>query len=218
LSEFAAHSAPAPLFAKGKVELASRQLMRRHGITLAAFSLLFAGHLASAALPHPDHVVIVIMENKSFAKIIGNAAAPNINALAAEGANIVNAAADPNALTSGSHALRHPSQPNYLELFSGNHQGVVSDGRPGTAAEPGSAPLPFNTPNLGASLIAAGFTFATYCEGLPSVGFNGDAYSSLPGQNQYERKHNPAANWQAPDAPANNHLPPEINRPFTAFP
>jgi acid phosphatase len=162
--------------------------------------------------------VIVIMENKSFGQIIGNGAAPNINALAAEGANIVNAAGDPNALTSGSHALRHPSQANYLEVFSGNNQGVLADGRPGTSLEPGSAALPFNTPNLAASLIAAGFTFATYSEGLASVGFDGDASSSVPGQNQYERKHNPAVNWQAADAPANNHLPPEINRPFTAFP
>ena len=183
---------------------------------------LLSGLLATAsveaALPHPDHVVIVIMENKSFGQIIGNSAAPNINALAAEGANIVNAPGDPGALTSGSHALRHPSQPNYLELFSGNNQGVISDARPGTPAEPLSAPLPFNTPNLAASLIAAGFTFATYSEGLPSIGFNGDFASSTPGQNQYERKHNPAANWQAADAPANHHLPPEINRPFTDFP
>jgi phosphatidylinositol-3-phosphatase len=192
--------------------------MQRNGIVVAGIAFLLGARIASAALPHPDHVVIVIMENKSFGQIIGNVAAPNINALATEGASIVNAPGDPNALTSGSHALRHPSQGNYLELFSGNNQGVLADGRPGTASEPYSAPLPFNTPNLGASLIAAGFTFATYSEGPASVGFNGDASSSVPGQNQYERKHNPAANWQAADAPANNHLPPEINRPFTAFP
>jgi acid phosphatase len=192
--------------------------MGRLKLILAATALTLGAGTASAALPHPDHVVIVIMENKSFAQIIGNVAAPNINALATEGANIVNTAGDPNALTSGSHALRHPSQPNYLELFSGNHQGVVSDGRPGTASEPGSAALPFSTPNLAAALLAAGFTFATYSEGLAAVGFDGDASSSVPGQNQYERKHNPAVNWQAADAPANNHLPPEINRSFTQFP
>jgi acid phosphatase len=171
-----------------------------------------------AALPHPDHVVIVIMENHSFGQIIGNSAAPNINALAAEGANIVNAAVDPGALTSGSHALRHPSQPNYLELFSGNHQGVLQDGRPGTASEPLSLPPPFNTPNLGASLIAGGLTFVTYSESLPSVGFDGDSYSTDPAKSQYERKHNPVANWQAADAPANHHVPPSCNQPFSAFP
>src|SRR3954465_4320282 len=91
------------------------------------------------ALPHPDHVVIVILENKSFGQIIGNPAAPNINALATEGASVVNAPTDTGAAISGSHSLRHPSQPNYLELFSGNHQGVLQDGRPGTSSEPLSA-------------------------------------------------------------------------------
>jgi hypothetical protein len=181
----------------------------------AAFALLPS---MRAALPHPDHVVIVIMENHSFGQIIGNSAAPNINTLAAEGANIVNAAIDPAAIISGSHALRHPSQPNYLELFSGSHQGVLQDGRPGTLAEPLSPPLPFNTPNLAAALFASGLTFATYSESLPSVGFDGDSYSTDPAKSQYERKHNPVANWQAADAPANYHVPPSCNQPFSAFP
>jgi phosphatidylinositol-3-phosphatase len=171
-----------------------------------------------AAPPPYDHVIVVILENKSFGQIIGNSAAPNINALAAEGANIVNAPGDPSATTSGSHALRHPSQPNYLELFSGSNQGVRQNGRPGTSSEPLSPPLPFTTPNLAASLIASGRTFATYSESLPSVGFDGDAYTSDPAQNQYERKHNPVANWQAADAPANNHVPFATNQPMTAFP
>ena len=197
--------------AKTELDLQVRVLLRVSAVSLFAVEVVLA-------LPHPDHVVIVIFENKSFSQIIGNAAAPNINALAAEGANIVNSATDPIAATTGSHALRHPSQPNYLELFSGSNQGVLQDGRPGTSSEPSSPPLPFNTPNLAASLIANGHSFATYSESLPSVGFDGDGYSTTPGQNQYERKHNPAANWQAPDAPANNHLAPAMNQPFTAFP
>src|SRR3954468_4741875 len=192
--------------------------MGRLGLILAATALFFAARLASAALPHPDHVVIVIMENKSFGQIIGNPAAPNINTLAAEGANIVNAASDPGALTSGSHALRHPSQPNYLELFSGSHQGVLQDGRPGTASEPLAPPLPFNTPNLAAALLANGYSFATYSENLPSVGFDGDSYSTDPAKTQYQRKHNPVANWQTADAPANNHVPFSCNQPFATFP
>src|SRR3954471_10519329 len=90
-------------------------------ITLSTFS----APTLLRALPHPDHVVVVILENKSFGQIIGNPAAPNINALAAEGASVVNSPSDPGAIMSGSHALRHPSQPNYLELFSGSHQGVL---------------------------------------------------------------------------------------------
>jgi hypothetical protein len=170
------------------------------------------------ALPRPDHVVIVIMENHSYGEIIGSAQAPNINALAAEGANFVNAPSDPTAATSGCHALRHPSQPNYLELFSGNHQGVIQDGRPGTTDEPLSPTLPFSTPNLAASLIAAGLTFTTYSENLPSAGFDGDSYTTDPAKSQYQRKHNPVANWQAADAPANHHVPFAVNQPFSVFP
>jgi hypothetical protein len=190
----------------------------RHGGLLGLGLLLVVLPSTLGALPPYDHVVIVIFENKSFGQIIGNSAAPNFNALATEGAIIVNAADDPFASTSGSHALRHPSQPNYLELFSGNNQGVLHNGRPGTSSEPLSPPLPFNTPNLAASLIANGFTFASYSESLPSVGFEGDSATTDPRENQYERKHNPVANWQAADAPANNHVPPNANQPFTAFP
>ena len=69
-----------------------------------------------------------------------------------------------------------------------------------------------------ALLIAAGLTFATYSENLPAVGFDGDTYSTDPTKNQYQRKHNPIANWQALDAPANYHVPLSVNQPFSAFP
>ena len=80
-----------------------------------------------AQLPAFDHIVIVIEENHSFGDIIGNSAAPNINALAAAGANIVNDSTDPQGNISGSHAVRHPSQPNYFALFSGSTQGITDD-------------------------------------------------------------------------------------------
>jgi acid phosphatase len=193
-------------------------MMKRGLIFILTLLSSFAGAENVMALPRPDHVVLVIMENHSYGQIIGSAQAPNINALALEGANFVNAPTDPTSATSGSHGLRHPSQPNYLELFSGNHQGLLQDGHPGSASEPLSSPPPFNTPNLAASLIAAGLTFATYSEHLPSVGFDGDGYSTNPALTQYERKHNPVANWQSADAPANHHVPFAVNQPFTAFP
>ena len=192
--------------------------MKRGLTLLLAIAASFAALENTMALPRPDHVVIVIMENHSYSQIIGSAQAPNINALALEGANFVNAPIDPIGATSGSHALRHPSQPNYLELFSGDHQGLLQDGHPGTLSEPFSSSPPFKTPNLAASLIAAGLTFGSYSQNLPSVGFDGDGYSTDPALTQYQRKHNPVANWQAPDAPANHHVPLAVNQPFTAFP
>src|SRR5262249_55060753 len=133
--------------------------------------------LVPAPLPRPDHVVVVIEENRDFSQIIGSLDVPYLNSLAQQG-----------ALMTMSAAVEHPSQPNYLDLFSGSNQGVV-----GTDARP--AGLPFTTPNLGAELQAASFTFTGYSESLPSAGFDGDSFTTTPGQNQYVRKHNPWTNW-----------------------
>jgi hypothetical protein len=167
--------------------------------------------ISRAQQPAFDHVVVVIEENHSFGDIIGSSAAPNINALAASGANIVNAATDPQGNTSGSHAVRHPSQPNYLELYSGSNQGTIQDGHPGSTTEPFSSPPPFTTPNLGAALRSAGFSFATYSQTLPSVGFDGDS------SGQYMRKHNPVTNWMNDVNPTANQYPSTLNQPFTTF-
>jgi phosphatidylinositol-3-phosphatase len=145
---------------------------------------------AGGALPRPDHIVIVVDENKSFSSIIGNREAPYINELAGRG-----------ALFAQSYALVHPSQPNYIMLFAGANLGVTDDGLPGH--------LPFAAPNLGAELIAAGLTFRGYSEGLPEAGFRGKKAGD------YARKHNPWVNWQG--APA-NAIPPTCNLPFAAWP
>src|ERR1700726_1301174 len=172
--------------------------------------ICFASPLHGQA-PAFDHIVVVIEENHSFGDIIGNSAAPNINALAASGANIVNASTDPQGNTTGSHAVRHPSQPNYLELYSGSNQGTIQDGHPGSTSEPFSSPPPFTTPNLGAALRNTGFSFATYSQTLPSVGFDGDSNGA------YQRKHNPVTNWMKDMNPTANQLPSIVNQPFTTF-
>jgi hypothetical protein len=175
-----------------------RHVARCARVILPAIIALFA--LVQKTAATPSHVVIVIMENHAYSEIIGNPSAPYIN----------NVLVPNSAVLTNSHAVEHPSQPNYLDLFSGANQGVVGDSTP--------VGVPFSTPNLGALLINKGFSFATYSESLPSVGFTGDSFTTVAGQNQYQRKHNPAVNWQAADAPANNHLAPSLNQPFTAFP
>ena len=167
----------------------------------ATLTVVLVGVLAAGrAFAAPSHIVIVMMENHAFNEIVGSANAPYINnTLIANG-----------ALLTKSFAVEHPSQPNYLDLFSGSNQAVVGDATPTN--------VPFSTPNLAAELIAKGLTFTTFSESLPSVGFTGDSATTVPGQNQYMRKHNPAVNWQANDAPASNHLLPALNQPFSAFP
>ena len=162
--------------------------------TLAALLIAFATAGNAAATPwSPSHIVVVIEENHSFDQVIGNPRAPFINKLAADGALFTNA-----------HGVDHPSQPNYLALFSGSTQGTTGDG-----AVRGT---PLTTPNLGAALIAKGFTFAGYSEGLPDVG---SLKRSAHGR--YARKHNPWSDWQA-DGPGPNQLPAGANQPFKNFP
>src|SRR6266853_588359 len=129
-------------------------------------------------LPRPDHVIIVIEENKAYKQIVGNMAAPYINTLANNG-----------ALFTQSFAIAHPSQPNYLALFSGTTHGVTDD----------RCPLSFSGDNLAAALRRKGLSFAIYSESMPSIGFTGCLNGS------YYRKHNPVVNWQG------TNVAPEMN-------
>jgi acid phosphatase len=141
-------------------------------------------HAATRALPRPDHVVIVMLENKRYDAVVGNSKTPWITALAAHSANMVDFRAE-----------THPSQPNYLALFSGSTQGVADNGCPHNLGA---------RPNLGRQLIDAGYTFTGYSEGLPRAGFRGCS------SGRYVRRHNPWVNF--------GNLPAAANQPYTAFP
>ena len=159
-----------------------------------AFSLLSLLFISSAKvyseIPRPDHVVICVLENHAYQQIIGSPAAPYINQLASIGANMVEY-----------YGLSHPSQTNYIKLFSGESQGVTSNNVPvGT---------PFSTPNLGASLLNSGFTFAGYSEDLPSVG------SLVEASGGYTRKHSPWVHWQGTGT---NQIPASCNQTLDNFP
>jgi acid phosphatase len=128
--------------------------------------------------PHASTVIVVIMENRDYRRIIGNPQAPFINGTLAPQA----------ALMTDSHAITHPSQPNYLALFSGSTQGITDD----------SCPHSFSTENLGAEVIAAGKTFDGYSESMPTDGYTGCTSGS------YARKHNPWVNFT--NVPASSNL------------
>ncbi len=165
-----------------------------------AFAAVCAGvaSFVVAAPPTYDHVVIVVEENRSFDQVIGSPSAPYINALAADG-----------ALMADIYGITHPSQPNYLQLFSGSNQGATDNAVP-TA-------LPFTTSNLGAALAAAGRTFVGYSESMPSVNYQGDSFTANPPLNEYVRKHNPWLNWTSA-SPGANRLDPSVAQPLTSFP
>jgi len=130
-----------------------------------------------------DHVVVVIEENRSYGQIIGNSLASYINELAGQG-----------ALFTASHGTGHPSQPNYIALFSGTNQGITSD----------SCPNSLTAPNLATALNAKGLTFGGYAEDMPSVGFQGCSW------HRYARKHAPWVNF--------TNVPSRFQMPFSQFP
>lgn len=150
-------------------------------------------------LPKPAHIIVVIEENHGFDQIIGAPEAPYINQLAKEG-----------ALFTDSHGVTHPSQPNYIALFSGSTQGVKGD-------ECLEDSTPYITPNLGAALIKAGYSFMGYGETMPYVGFLKCYYqkSPLTKASLYGRKHCPWVNWLGNKK---NGLPVSVSRPMTDFP
>lgn len=146
-------------------------------------STTVAAPVRVTGVPRYDHIVLLIEENHSAPEVLRSGQAPVLSGLAARG-----------AVLDESFAVAHPSQPNYLALFSGSTQGLTDD----------SCPHSYGGPNLAAALLAADRTFVGYAESMPGVGFTGCS-SGL-----YARKHNP---WT--DFPS---LPSTINQPMTAFP
>jgi hypothetical protein len=130
--------------------------------------------------------VVVVFENHAGSSVLGSGSAPYFDSLAAAGANFRN-----------SFAVTHPSEPNYLDLFSGSDHGITDD----------SCPHTINAPNLGSELFGRGRSFAGYSEDLPSPGSaacSGPAASG-PSDSGYARKHNPWVNF--PNVPAAANLP-----------
>lgn len=125
-----------------------------------------------------DHVVIVIMENEGSDTIMNSSSTPYIHSLAKQGVRFT-----------ASHAVTHPSQPNYLALFSGSTQGVTNDDCPKNFS--GKA-------NLASQLIAAGLSFKGYSESMPNNGYTGCS------SNGYVRKHNPWVDFD--NVPASSNL------------
>jgi len=137
-----------------------------------------------AVVRRPDHIVVVIFENKHRSTVVGDPRAPYLNKLAGQGANMTR-----------SYGVTHPSQPNYLALFSGSTQDVTSNA---------CLRMFKKKQNLGSQLRKVGLSFTGYAEALPKAGFIGCV------RGRYQRKHNPWVNF--------DNLPRNSNQPFSAFP
>ena len=138
------------------------------------------GHKA-VRLPRPDHIVIVIEENKGFDDVFsskchensGGPCAPYFISLAARGASLDHF-----------YAFHHPSQPNYMELFSGSNEGVIGDCCPlekcqpqeccNTECDPVVSPPVLIGPSLAGVLLNKGRSLAPNTKPLTFVGFAED--------------------------------------------
>ncbi|MFE7312442.1 alkaline phosphatase family protein [Streptomyces sp. NPDC057555] len=175
----------------------ARKRTRRSRSALAGAATLAAASLGlwattgatagaqTAGLPSPDHVVVVVLENHAYGQVVGSSNAPYLNSLKAGGADLTQ-----------SYALTHPSEPNYYMLFSGSNQGRTDD----SCVRVGS----MSAPNLASELIAAGKSWASYNEALPSQG------STVCSSGTYAQKHNPWFGF--------SNVPTDTARTFDQFP
>ena len=122
------------------------------------------GTAASGVAPSPAPVLLVVMENRGYADVVGAAAWPFLNGLIARG-----------GLATAMYATTHPSLPNYLELITGTTAGITSDCT-GCSVE---------TPTLVDQLRQHGLDWRAYMEGA------GGPCPTEASRGRYARRHDP---------------------------
>ncbi|HEY2916165.1 MAG TPA: alkaline phosphatase family protein [Candidatus Limnocylindrales bacterium] len=134
-------------------------------------------------LPAFGHVFVIVMENEESSAIIGNSSAPYINSLASQ-----------YGLATNDTAVSHPSEPNYLALWSGSTQGVTDDGVYNFAGGT----------TLGDQIEASGRSWHVAAENVPisSCYAGATASGGEDGTGTYARKHEPAISWTSVSANA----------------
>jgi hypothetical protein len=124
----------------------------------------------------PPRIWLVVLENRSYAQVIGSNQAPSLTALA-----------NRYGLATDYHAVARPSQPNYLALVSGSTQGVADN----TSHD-------ISAPSLFEQLDDAGRSWRVYAENVPEGCFSGaSANGGADGPGTYARKHEPAISFTA---------------------
>jgi hypothetical protein len=160
---------------------------RLHILTAARFRLLvlafcvlaLAGCAGQTAMTPPPlaqsvrfgHVFILVEENANYSNVIANPAMPYLNGLANQ-----------YGLAANYFANAHPSSPNYFELTTGQTLAPLSLT---DLVTPHNFPVDAN--NVIRDLLAAGKTWKSYAEDIPSVGYTGGDTG------RYAVRHNPLA-------------------------
>jgi hypothetical protein len=130
---------------------------------------------------HYDHIFVIVEENHGYTDVIGNPAAPNLNALASA-----------YGVATDYFGVAHPSEPNYVALLGGGTFTVNSDN-------------PYYiqrvaAPSLISELDHARISWKAYLQGLPHPGYQGICYpancNGEPDKDPlYVSKHNAIPNF-----------------------
>lgn len=198
------------------------KLIAAGAMTLGGVAWMLTPGVSSAssrdnAIPHYRHIVEIMMENTSYATIIGNPLAPNLNALAGK-----------YGLATDYFGVTHPSEPNYVANVSGSFWGIQDDNQfyctPALAStDPTCAGTTVNhtisAPSVADQLTAAGLTWKGYFQNLPPVPVSG-AIMTGPNANGpysfkwpsnsnalYASKHNPFVNFTGTQGDLANMVP-----------
>ncbi len=147
---------------------------RLFAMAFCVLALAGCGGQGAMTLPPPapsvrfGHVFIVVEENANFGDVIANPALPYLNSLANQ-----------YGLADNYFANAHPSIPNYFELTTGQMLTLIDASTPDNF-------LVFPE-NVVRELLAAGKSWKSYAEDIPSVGYTGDDTG------HYAVRHNPLA-------------------------
>ena len=111
----------------------------------------------AGAAGHYDHIFVIVEENHGSTDVIGNKAAPNLNALAAQ-----------YGIATNYDAVAHPSEPNYVALLGGSTFTVNSDNAYYVQQ--------VKAPSLISELDQAHVGWKAYLQSLPHPGYEGICY------------------------------------------
>jgi phosphatidylinositol-3-phosphatase len=167
---------------------------------LGCFVLAMSGCVGQVAKTPPPstgpttvrfgHVFVVVEENANYSDVIASPSMPYLNSLATQ-----------YGLASNYFANLHPSIPNYFELTAGKTLTIIDSSTPES--------FPVNNDNVVRELLAAGKTWKSYAENLPSVGYTGGDTGN------YAVRHNPLAYFTDVQ---NNSAQSQNLVPFSQFP
>ena len=160
--------------------------MKRFAAALGVMTLdvLLMTPEAAESATRPPPLVIIVMENESSSEIVGNPAAPYMNAFIARGVRFT-------SYEEGE--ARGPSLPDYLQLVAGSSCGRYSD-----KVEPGDEGISSRcTTTLWNQLGKSGHSWGVYMDGMPSPCSSAITHDDTATDGQYALKHNPATPFEA---------------------